>query len=126
MPTTRGPFESILRFLGVDESVALAAVEANPTVQVRSQLLNEAVHAIGDRTRATFTCNQGGDQECPPDSLRRDAFHAVRERVVFSEPRTPDLQLTAELRKRLKPEVVAFGEYLQRDLVTLWGYDSVD
>ncbi len=31
-----------------------------------------------------------------------------------------------ELRRRFKPEVVALSEYLQRDLVALWGYDDVD
>ena len=28
----------------------------------------------------------------------------------------------AELRERYRPEVEAFGEYLGRDLSTLWGY----
>ena len=28
----------------------------------------------------------------------------------------------AELRERYRPEVEAFGEYLGRDLLTLWGY----
>ena len=31
-----------------------------------------------------------------------------------------------ELRRRFKPEVVALSEYLQRDLVALWGYDDLD
>jgi hypothetical protein len=31
-----------------------------------------------------------------------------------------------ELRHRFKPEVVALSEYLQRDLVSLWGYDRPD
>ncbi len=31
-----------------------------------------------------------------------------------------------ELRRRFKPEVVAASEYLERDLVALWGYDDVD
>jgi hypothetical protein len=30
-----------------------------------------------------------------------------------------------ELRRRSKGEVVALSEYLDRDLVTLWGYDSI-
>jgi hypothetical protein len=30
-----------------------------------------------------------------------------------------------ELRRRFKGEVVALSEYLGRDLVTLWGYDSI-
>jgi hypothetical protein len=31
----------------------------------------------------------------------------------------------AELRQCLKPEVVALSEYLDRDLVGLWGYDKL-
>ena len=31
-----------------------------------------------------------------------------------------------ELRRRFKSEVVALSEYLNRDRVSLWGYDSVD
>lgn len=31
-----------------------------------------------------------------------------------------------ELRRRYKPEVVAVSEYLDRDLVKLWGYDELD
>ena len=31
-----------------------------------------------------------------------------------------------ELRRRFKPEVQAAGEYLGRDLVSLWGYDDID
>jgi hypothetical protein len=30
-----------------------------------------------------------------------------------------------ELRQRFKPEVVALSEYLDRDLVSLWGYEGV-
>ncbi len=31
----------------------------------------------------------------------------------------------SELRRRFEPEVVALSEYLDRDLVSLWGYDRV-
>ena len=34
-------------------------------------------------------------------------------------------QLTLELRRRFKDEVVALSEYLDRDLVSLWGYDKL-
>ena len=30
-----------------------------------------------------------------------------------------------ELRRRFTPEVVALSEYLDRDLVSLWGYDHL-
>ena len=61
-----------------------------------------------------------------PPTLRRNAFHAVRRHVVFGGAQEPDAAVMSELRSRLKPEVIALGEYLQRDLVRLWGYDSVD
>jgi hypothetical protein len=32
----------------------------------------------------------------------------------------------AELRRRFRGEVEALGEYLGRDLVSLWGYDRVE
>ncbi len=31
-----------------------------------------------------------------------------------------------ELRRRFEPEVVALSEYLDRDLVSLWGYDALE
>ncbi len=30
-----------------------------------------------------------------------------------------------ELRRRFKGEVIAFSEYLDRDFVSLWGYDEI-
>ena len=30
-----------------------------------------------------------------------------------------------ELRHRFKPEVQALSEFLDRDLLTLWGYDDI-
>jgi hypothetical protein len=39
---------------------------------------------------------------------------------VFAKPEPPEEELMRELRVRFKPEVVALGEMLGRDLVTLW------
>jgi hypothetical protein len=36
-----------------------------------------------------------------------------------------DEDFMLELRRRFKPEVEALSEYLDRDLVTFWGYDSL-
>jgi hypothetical protein len=30
-----------------------------------------------------------------------------------------------ELRRRFRPEVQAFGDYIGRDLIALWGYDRL-
>ena len=45
---------------------------------------------------------------------------------MYGDPGTPDDEFMMELRRRFKPEVVAASEYLQRDLVALWGYDQLD
>jgi hypothetical protein len=116
----------ILRFLDVDDEAVVAQVQANPTVRARSQLLNEVVHAVGVGRGPISRTVKGSIKFITPQTIRRNAFHAVRERVVFAGPSEPDAQTIAELRARLKPEVLAFSEYLQRDLVKLWGYDSVD
>jgi hypothetical protein len=60
-----------------------------------------------------------------PRRLRRSALDATNKRVVFGDPLPPDEELMTELRRRFKPEVVALSEYLDRDLVTLWGYDRL-
>ena len=57
--------------------------------------------------------------------MRRQVLYATQQRVVFAEPEPADERLMRELRVRYRPEVEALSEYLGRDLVTLWGYDSV-
>jgi hypothetical protein len=60
-----------------------------------------------------------------PSGLRRRALAATKQRVVYGKPPPGDERLTLELRARFKPEVVALSEYLDRDLVTLWGYGDI-
>jgi hypothetical protein len=57
--------------------------------------------------------------------LRLAALRATRLRVIYGSPRPPDEELMRELRHRFKGEVTALSEYLDRDLVTLWGYDGL-
>ncbi len=58
--------------------------------------------------------------------LRHDGLQALRRRVIFGKPPPPDEALMLELRRRFKGEVSALSEYLDRDLVSLWGYDRID
>jgi hypothetical protein len=46
--------------------------------------------------------------------------------LVYRAPPPPDEAFMDELRKRFEGEVAALGEYLDRDLVGLWGYDHLD
>ncbi len=116
----------VLRFLGVDDDdVVIAARHANPTVRARSQRLHELVHAVsvgrGPLSRSTKTLAKA----LTPRRLRRGALRAAQRHIVFAPPQPPNERLMAELRRRFKGEVVALSEYLDRDLVSLWGYDTL-
>ena len=115
----------VLRFLGVDDTLPIAAVEANPTVQPRSQRLNELVHAVSVGRGPISLAAKGAIKAVVPQNLRRRALSSTKRHLVFSEPQPPDERLVADLRLRFKGEVEALGEYLERDLVRLWGYDGI-
>jgi hypothetical protein len=116
----------VLRFLGVDDRVELASVEANPTVRLRSARLDWRVSQmygargpLGRAIRRVFTA-------LTPDRLRRAALGRLRRGIVYGKPEPPDAGLMRELRHRFKPEVVALSEYLGQDLISRWGYHDVD
>ncbi len=113
------------RFLQVDDSAPIEVVEANPTVRARSGLLNELVHAVGVGRGPVSHAVKETIKAITPAGPRRSALYALQRRVVFTEPKPPDAELMAQLRRRFRGEVEALGEYLQRDLVSLWGYDDV-
>jgi hypothetical protein len=117
---------AVLRFLEVDETAPVAVQDANPTVRLRSQQLDELVHAVSVGRGPFSRAAKRGLKALAPRQLRRGALAAVRHRVVVGEPRPPDERFMLELRRRFKGEVVALSEYLGRDLVTLWGYDRLD
>jgi Sulfotransferase family len=115
----------VLRFLEVDDALPIDVVEANPAKRVRSQRLHEAVQAVSVGRGPVSEAVKAAVKKVTSRRLRRAALHRVRRHVVFADPHPPDEQFMLELRRRFKPEVVALSEYLGRDLVTLWGYDSV-
>ena len=115
----------VLDFLGVDPSIALGTVQANPTVRARSQSLNELLHAVSVGRGPLSLALKGAIKALTPRDLRRRLLRGAKQRVLYAEPQPPDERLMAQLRVRYRDEVVALGEYLGRDLVSLWGYDSV-
>jgi Sulfotransferase domain len=116
---------SVQRFLGVDDSGPLEVIEANPTVRPRSQLLNEAMQALGVGRGPVSRAVKESIKRVTPAGLRRRAFYALRSRLVFADPEPADEQLMHELRVRYRGEVEAAGSYLGRDLVNMWGYDRL-
>jgi hypothetical protein len=117
---------AVLRFLEVDDTLAVGAIEANPTVRPRSRRLHHVVQGLEVGRGPAARAVKAAVQTVTPRRLRRGVLHAVKEHVVFGEPAPPDEELMLELRRRFKPEVVAASEFLGRDLVTLWGYDKLD
>ena len=115
----------VQRFLGVDDSVPVEVVEANPSVRRRVGL-DDTVFAV------TYGRNRGARMvrktimRVTPRGLRHAAYGSLQRSVVFGSPRAPDEQLMLELRRRFKPDVQALSEYLDRDLVSLWGYEAID
>lgn len=119
--------QQVLRFLGVDDAHPIPEVEIKVTKRmVRSQLFDDLAYwlprgqgsAISRATKAAikaFTWR----------GLRHSAINLLGRRVIHAPLPPPDERFMLELRRRFKPEVVALSEYLDRDLVTLWGYDKL-
>jgi hypothetical protein len=116
----------VQRFLGVDDTLPIDTTDANPTVRVRSQQLDDLVHAVSVGHGPVSRAAKATVKALMPKHLRTSALRLAQRRVVYGKPPPPDEQLMAELRVRFKGEVVALSEYLDRDLVSLWGYDRVE
>jgi hypothetical protein len=117
---------AVLRFLGVDETVPFEAIEANPTVRVRSVRLYEMFQSLYLGSGPTAAAFKRAIKVLTPQRLRRSLLDAFRREVVYGKPDAPDEHMRQELKRRFKNEVVALGDYLDRDLVKLWGYDGLD
>ena len=120
-----GTVRQVLRFLEVDDTSPIEVTEANPTVLVRSPRLYALVRSLYLGRGLGARAAKAGIKALTPRQLRRDGLESFRRGVLYGKPRPPDEELMLELRRRSKGEVVALSEYLDRDLVTLWGYDSI-
>jgi Sulfotransferase family len=116
----------VLRFLEVDDTVPIEQNETDPKKDVRIWRLHDFAGSMRQARR--------GDA-APPAVRLLDAAISDRARKALSphwrrfiyRPRSePDAGFVRELRRRFKPEVQAVSEYLERDLVSQWGYDRID
>ncbi len=118
-------WRSVLRFLDVDDGVPFEVNEANPSVRVRSVYLNSLVRAIYAGQGPVSQSVKTGIKALMPRKLRHDVLYATQRHIIFGRPEPADEELMTELRHRFKSEVVALSQYLDRDLVNLWGYDKI-
>lgn len=118
----------VLSFLGVDETHPVVRAETKPLKAVRSQPLRHLADSA--RTARLYPAAAGplgrAVNALTPRQLRSESFRAKWRKFVYKTPDPADEELIRELRRRFKPEVVALSEYLDRDLVALWGYDGID
>jgi Sulfotransferase domain len=115
----------VLRFLEVDDEVPVEPLHVNPTVHARSQRAHELLHAVSVGRGPLSLAVKSAIKTVVPRRLRRGAVGTIRNRFVYTEPPPADPAVMAQLRRRYKPEVVALAELLERDVVRLWGYDSI-
>ena len=115
----------VLAFLGVDDSVPVSVLDANPTVRLRWRRLDDLLDAVSLGRGPLGLAAKASIKALTPARLRRRALEATQSRVVYGKPRPVDEDVMHELRSRFKGEVVALSDYLDRDLVTLWGYEDV-
>jgi hypothetical protein len=114
----------VLRFLDVDERAPLATVEKNPAVRTRSPRLQGLVRSLYMGASPTSRAGKAAIKAVTSQALRRRAL-GMQRRLQQAAPRPPDEREVLELRRRYKHEVVALSEYLDRDLLTYWGYEQL-
>ncbi len=120
-----GTVRQVQRFLGVDDTLPITALDANPTVMMRSQQLDEMVNAVAVGRGRAGAAAKRVIKGVVPAGARARLLRATQQHVVQGRPEPPDPELMAELRRRFAPEVVALSSYLGRDLVAEWGYDGL-
>lgn len=120
----------VLRFLDVDDTVPVEAIEVTSARRkaVRFMGLHQVTNALkrGRHNPAAAGRVSRTVSALTPRLLGSQAAQTIWRRLVYSVPEPPDEELLLELRRRFKPEVVALSDYLDRDLVTLWGYGGID
>jgi len=104
-----GTLRQVLRFLEVDDTQPIEPAVANPTVRIRSPGLYGLVRSLYKGEGRATGAAKAAIKALTPRGLRRRAL-AVEQRLQMGKP----------------GEVVRLSEYLDRDLVSFWGYDNVD
>jgi hypothetical protein len=122
----KGTVRRVLDFLGVDSGVPITAVEANPTVHVRSVRMDAFVRSLYAGRGPLAGAVKPVVKRLLPERVRGERLQSVRRRLLYGTPKPADEDFMLELRRRFKGEVQALGEHLNRDLIAQWGYDGLD
>jgi hypothetical protein len=116
----------VTQFLGVDGEAPIDVMSVNVTTRtVRSWRAKRLMFSLAKGQSPLSRSAKATIKALTTRGLRRRAGRTIRRRLVTEAPPARDEDLMIELRERFKPEVVALSEYLDRDLVSLWGYDQI-
>jgi hypothetical protein len=120
--SNRDTVKDILQFLEVDASIEPEPIVRNVAEGVRFPATSQAIRrVISDRGVGARVVHKA-IRAATTDRARRTIMAAVDRHVLGTEPPPPDPRLMAALRERFAPEVRKVGEYLDRDLCTMWDY----
>jgi len=122
-----GTVRQVLRFIDVDDTLPVPEVELESLRTPRYVLLDQAMRALSmARRTGPGSRLAGGLRERTPHAIgENEKLASLWRSIRYTDTPPPDEQLMLELRRRFKGEVEAVSEYLGRDLVSLWGYDSI-
>ncbi len=115
----------VLRFLDVDDGRPIELLEANRTVGVRSVRADDFRRSLRAGSNPALRALRNVGKTLTTKRLRETVYYPLMRRSVYAEAPPVDAEFMLELRRRFAPEVRALSEYLNRDLVTLWGYDRL-
>jgi hypothetical protein len=122
-----GTVRDVLRFIGADEQLPIDVKNVNVTRRtVRSHRARRLMYALSHGRGPVARSTQATVRALSTPRLRGRAARVLLGRAARSEPPPADDGVMLELRRRFKPEVIELSEYLDRDLVSLWGYEDVD
>jgi hypothetical protein len=117
----------VLRFIGADEQLPIDVKNVNVTKRtVRSHRARRLMYVLSNGRGPVARSTKTAVRALSTPGLRRGATRMLLRRAARSEPPAADHAVMRELRRRFKPQVTELSEYLDRDLVSLWGYDKVD
>ncbi|HLH13971.1 MAG TPA: sulfotransferase [Solirubrobacteraceae bacterium] len=117
---------AVLRFLEVSDEHPVQQINVKQTTRtIRSHQLDDVLRSLSLGRSPAYRAARAAVKSLTPRELRLRAFRTARRRAVLREAPPVDEDALVQLRRRFEPEVHALSEYLDRDLVALWGYDKL-
>jgi hypothetical protein len=121
-----GTVRRVQRFLEVDDSDPIDVIDANPSITLRSTWINDLRRDLRAGRGPLLGTVKALGKTLTSKRVRELLYYPNMRRASYRTPPPPDPAFMSELRRRFKPEVVALSEYMNRDLVTLWGYGDIE